>query len=351
MLPARLELAQSLIAANAARDALQVMDATPEHQKKHVAAIEQRNRVLMALNDRDGLRKGVDAGLAQARTQELLLQDALSKIQREDHNGARESLGEALAQSPEDPRLLEMLAQTYIDQRRLPAAIQEMRSQVARRPQSAVLHHLLGQLLLLNRSVEEAGQEFRAALAADPKFAPAGLAVAQLDAQQGRPDEAKRILAGLLDTDYKLQAYLLLAQVEQAGGGSAAAVAHYRKVLEIAPNNIVALNNIANRLAASDKLDEALRFAERAKEIAPDNPAISDTLGWLLYQKGRHQLAVQYLEQAVGREATPRRKFHLGMAYCKAGDLQRGRETLQAALKMDPKLPEAKTAEEFLRTP
>ena len=32
------------------------------------------------------------------------------------------------------------------------------------------------------------------------------------------------------------------------------------------------------------------------------------------------------------------------MAYLKAGDLKRGRQTFDAALKMDPNLPEAQTA-------
>lgn len=349
MLLARLELAQALIAAKAPKDALQLLDAAPEAQKKHIAVIEQRNRVLIALDDRDGLRKGIDEGLNLARTPELLIQDTLARIQRGDAAGARKSLGEALAQDPDNPRLLEMLARFYIDQKRLPEAVTELRAQAAKRPDSAVVHHLLGQLLMLSQNREAGRQEFAAALAADPKYAPSALAMAQLEAQQARWEEARRLLSGFLESDHKLQANLLLAQIEHAGGNSAASVERYRKVLEIDANNVLALNNIANRLASLNQLDEALRFAEKAQSLAPSNPAVNDTLGWVLYLKGRYQSAVPYLEQAVGGEVTPRRRLHLGMAYYKAGDPVRGRDALQAALRQDSNLPEARLAQELLR--
>ena len=62
------------------------------------------------------------------------------------------------------------------------------------------------------------------------------------------------------------------------------------------------------------------------------------------FQKGLYSMAVTYLEGATAREGTARRKYHLAMAYLKAGDQKRGRQTLDAALKMDPNLPEAQAA-------
>ena len=59
-------------------------------------------------------------------------------------------------------------------------------------------------------------------------------------------------------------------------------------------------------------------------------------------------IAWQELERAAANGEDPVRKYHLAMAYVKAGDIKRGRATLQAALKVNPNLPEAKMAQEIL---
>jgi Tfp pilus assembly protein PilF len=53
------------------------------------------------------------------------------------------------------------------------------------------------------------------------------------------------------------------------------------------------------------------------------------------------------LERAVAKQGDAVWKYHLAMAYAKAGDLDRGRSTLKAALKQNPNLPEAKAAQEI----
>ena len=82
LLPARLELAQSLIAGKSAKVALDVMNQTPDGQRRLPPAIVQRNWALYALGDDVELRKGIDQGLAIARTSDLLLQDGLLKQRR-----------------------------------------------------------------------------------------------------------------------------------------------------------------------------------------------------------------------------------------------------------------------------
>ena len=44
---------------------------------------------------------------------------------------------------------------------------------------------------------------------------------------------------------------------------------------------------------------------------------------------------VQYLESAVTREATAKRKYHLAMAYLKLGRRAKGKQVLDAALWAD----------------
>jgi Tfp pilus assembly protein PilF len=92
-----------------------------------------------------------------------------------------------------------------------------------------------------------------------------------------------------------------------------------------------------------------LKYAQQAKELVPDSGEYADTLAWVLYSKGLYDQAVKELESAAKQQdAKPTWKYHLGMAYLKAGNRTRGRATLEAALKQSPNAPEAKAAKDLL---
>ena len=82
----------------------------------------------------------------------------------------------------------------------------------------------------------------------------------------------------------------------------------------------------------------ALKYAQQAADLAPDNAAEEDTLGWIYYRKALYDTAATYLETAVAKEPTPRREFHLAMPYLKSSKRDLGEKTLQLALHQDPKL-------------
>ena len=87
----------------------------------------------------------------------------------------------------------------------------------------------------------------------------------------------------------------------------------------------------------------ALKYAQQAAELAPNNATVEDTLGWIYYRKAIYSTAVVYLETAVAKEPTPRRQFHLAMSYLKSGKRDLGQKTMQSALQKDPKLPATET--------
>jgi tetratricopeptide (TPR) repeat protein len=108
------------------------------------------------------------------------------------------------------------------------------------------------------------------------------------------------------------------------------------------------LNNLAYLLGSQDgHFDEALKYAQQVKELAPDNKGVDDTIGWIMFRKGLYRSAVKYLESAAAGQADPVVRYHLGMAYVKMGD-KRGEPTLRAALRTAPHLPEARMAEQLL---
>ena len=345
-LPARLELAEVLIATNAAKSALSLLNETPESQKKSVQVAIQRNWALLAAGDTAELRTEIDRVLAVARVPEVLLQDAALKLNQKDFIGARSPLEEVLKRNPGELRALGLLMRSYAGQKQPAAGLQKVKEYAALAPKSAPVQIFLGRVLLYSGDAAGARKAFEAAKAAAAGYFPADLALAQLDIAEGKGDTARKSLSALIDRKAgRVEAHVLLASLDSKVGNQAAAIEHYRRVLEIDPRNAITLNNLAYLLAENmSQPDEALKYAEQAKEIAPASSEVDDTLGWIYYRKGIYPTAVKYLETATANSSTAVRKYHLAMAYMKAGDLKRGQQTLDAALKIDSKLPEAQAA-------
>jgi len=273
-----------------------------------------------------------------ARLPELLIQDAVLKMHDGDYAGARISAEEVLRQSPEDVRAARVLADSYTALKEPQKAVQRLTELADGHPKSAPLHNLLGQYELSIGKRAEARRAFDAAKAADPASIQADLALAKIDYADKRMDDARLRLETVLKVDPRnVAALAMLAALETDAGNRNGAIAKYRAVLDIDSNNVLALNNLAWVLA-KDNPDEALKCAQQAVELAPDNATVEDTLGWIYYQKGIYRTAVDYLKNAVARESTPRRQFHLGMCYIKVGDRAMGQKALNAALQKDPNL-------------
>ena len=90
-------------------------------------------------------------------------------------------------------------------------------------------------------------------------------------------------------------ALLSLANLDENAGDRAGAATRYRAVLEVDASNLFALNNLAYYLVLIDP-EEASKLAQRAVELAPDNPTVQDTLGWVYCRKGNYGMALQCLE-------------------------------------------------------
>jgi Tfp pilus assembly protein PilF len=350
LLPVRLELVQALLDTKAAKSALEVLDEAPPHQRRLLRVVIQRNWALWGLGDLGKLRQGIDAGLQVQRAPDLLIQDGLWKLRNGDPAGARKVLEEALKVDPADVRALQVMNQTYIAQKQASGALRRVQDYAAQQPKSAPLQDFLGMMLLATGYRKEARVAFAAAKAADLQYSKADLSLVQLDVTERRLDDARNTLQALVVKDTgNLTAQLWLGNIEEMRGNHAAATDQFRKVVALNPGDAQASNNLAYLLTEyRNQPDEALKYAEKALEIAPENPAYCDTLGWALYRKGLYSAAIPYLERASTNKENAVWKYHLAMAYAKSGDRKRSRTTLDAALKLDSKVPEAKVAQELL---
>jgi Flp pilus assembly protein TadD len=108
----------------------------------------------------------------------------------------------------------------------------------------------------------------------------------------------------------------------------------YEKALKLNPRFVPAANNLAWLLSEhGGNKDRALQLAQGAKQDAPDEPYVSDTLGWILYKRGVYQRAASLLRESAQRLPNNAEiHYHLGMAAFKAGDAETSKRALAVAV-------------------
>ena len=128
------------------------------------------------------------------------------------------------------------------------------------------------------------------------------------------------------------------------------AIAELEAVTRAAPKNALAMNNLAWAYQ-QDKDARALKTADQAHALAPDNPAVMDTLGWILVEQGNLGRGLPLLKKAV--ELAPDAadiRFHLAQGLAKSGDKAAARQHLDKviAAKNFERLDEARAFEKQL---
>jgi tetratricopeptide (TPR) repeat protein len=340
MMQARLTLARSFTQANEAKAALDLLNSTPPKQKNMAAVVLERNWALLGTGQTKELRSILDQTLRIRRIPELVIQDAVLRMQQGDYAVARADAEEVVKSNPEDIRALRLLADSYLAQKQPAKAEERLKAIAEAHLQSAPLQNLLGQWYLSAKNPTAARKAFETAHTADPKFPGTELALAGLDYQEKRLDEARQRLLALVTADPKnVRALIMLGTLAGETNDQEEALRRYKAAVAADGGNVIALNNLAYTLALSDP-DVALKYAQQAAELAPNSATVQDTLGWIYYRKAIFSTAVSYLETAVAKEPTPRRQFHLAMSYLKSGKRDQGEKILQLALQQDPKLPQ-----------
>ncbi len=128
-----------------------------------------------------------------------------------------------------------------------------------------------------------------------------------------------------------------LADRATARGEYAQAAKMFHAVLEAQPNNALVLNNLA-WVSARLKDPRALDYAERANQLAPDQPAIMDTLGVLLVDREVLPRGIDLLKRAVDlAPGAPTIRLNLAKALIKAKQVDAAKMHLQELAKLGGK--------------
>jgi tetratricopeptide (TPR) repeat protein len=128
--------------------------------------------------------------------------------------------------------------------------------------------------------------------------------------------------------------------------------ADFHRALELSPDQPFVLNYLGYSYAdMGHHLNEAHQMILRAAERRPNDGAITDSLGWVLYRQGKPEQAVKTLERAVELEPEDSTiNGHLGDAYWAAGRKVEAQYQWRRALTLNPPPDDAAKLEAKLNT-
>ncbi|WP_153115814.1 tetratricopeptide repeat protein [Rhodocyclus tenuis] len=215
-------------------------------------------------------------------------------------------------------------------------------------PDKSVVRYYLGQIAEQRQQGEEAIAFYQTVGVGD-QYLPAQLRAARLLGERGQSDDALSQLRAAKPRNAQERAQLIAAEAQilrdakrtqEAFALVSAELAkqpadpellyetallaeklgrvdllekHLRRLIELKPDSASAYNALGYSLAERNlRLDEARTLIEKALSLAPDDPFILDSLGWVLYRQGDLAGAQATLERAFSLRADPEIAAHLG---------------------------------------
>ncbi|CAK0760749.1 hypothetical protein CCP3SC15_2670001 [Gammaproteobacteria bacterium] len=180
---------------------------------------------------------------------------------------------------------------------------------------------------------------------------PSGLLA--LDLYAARSNQGENGAASVLENWFighpkDIETQLAAAISLQQNGQLQSAQAYYEKILETQPNHPLALNNLA--WLYLEKHDQrALAMAKRAYQLAPNDPQVLDTYGWILANEGYRLPGLFLLQRAVS--GAPRDgdiRYHLAATLDQAGRQEDAHHTVRQLLNDLTAFPLRPTAQALL---
>jgi Flp pilus assembly protein TadD len=241
----------------------------------------------------------------------------------------------ALAMAPNYVEPLAQLVGMELAKQRADVALGLAVKQAGLAPKSGGVQQLVGVVQLARHDDAAAEAAFLKAIELEPTLFSAYMELGAIYRKSGRYQDAlARLSEGLQVSPRNASLLMLLGVTSEAMGDIPRARKAYDDLLAVNPRFAPAANNLAWLLSEQgDDKGRALALAETAREEAPDEPRVADTLGWILYTRGAYQRAVGLLRESAAKlPGDPVIQYHFGLAAAKVGDRDGARAALTAAL-------------------
>lgn len=321
-------------------------------------ALDLLAQAQLASDDKTGARATYDKLIAVAPTSALArLRLAGADLALNDPAAAVTALQQAITLVPDYLEAQLALSTLLARQGDIPGALRIAKKIQQQRSQEAVGYVLEGDLLMMQKKAGAAiaNYEKSVTLSSNPDSI---VKLYQAMQEAGRGKEADLRLTKWVQTHpADLVSQMFQGEVLLSRNQNRPAITLFETLAQKMPDNAAVLNNLAYAYG-QEKDGRALSTAEKAYQLGPANPAILDTLAWILVGQGQSERGLPLLQKAVALSdkaavATPgtqQIRFHLATAMLRTGDKAGARKTLEELDLSGPAFPGREEAKAMLKT-
>lgn len=318
---------------------------------------------------------------------ELRLNYARLLIQQDNYRAAQEQFRQLMAQNPQDWETLYSIALLDLEMENYDSAIQSLERLIGVDQRVDESQFYLGFIYEQQDDSLRAIEHYRQVRSGSNNFLPAQQQATRHSIELGELQDAHDWLSRLSRGQPRLEVLLTTIEasvLQQFGHGDAAKalldsalnrfpndadllfqrVLYFdgagdrrssendlRQIILMQPEDSRALNHLGYMLAdQSTRYEEALELLQRAIAIAPDDPAIIDSLAWVQYKLGIYEEALGNLRRAFAVFPDHEVASHLGEVLWVMGRREEATQVWQDALRERPDSPIIKEAMERLQS-
>lgn len=273
-------------------------------------------RLLISDKQYDVARKQFDRLLGEnPHNPDVIYPVAMLALQQGDTATGRAQLEKLLSIDFPDKNAVHFFIGQIDDDEKRPAAALEHYRQVNGGDQYIAARSRAAQILFKQGKADEAREMIQTTRAGDDKErTQLILAESQLLREAGRNDQAYTMLEAALakQPDNSELLYETALTAERLGKVEVLET-HLKRLLVLKPDHAHALNAMGYSLAERNiRLGEAYELISRAQALAPEDPFIMDSMGWVLFRQGDLNKALSTLERAYKIKPDPEIAAHLG---------------------------------------
>ena len=304
---------------------------------------------------------------------EIRLQYARALLEQKQYRASRAEFQRLAEGAPDNPDWAFAIALISLQMHDLQDAEAQLRRALEKgRKDRDTVQYYLGQLSEAKENEDEALVHYREVKGGEHQFA-ARLRVVYLLNKRGKLDEARKYLqqTEAANNQQRVQLWLIEAQLLREAKrledayqvlqqGLAKLPNHpdllyetamlaektgkpeifeqlIRKLIQIKPDHAHAYNALGySLLERNERIPEAVELVEKALQLAPNDAAIMDSVGWGYYRSGRLDESLKLLRRAFAGNPDPEVAAHLGEVLWVHGDKEEARKIWQDSLKANP---------------
>ncbi|MBT9569041.1 MAG: PEP-CTERM system TPR-repeat protein PrsT [Thiobacillus sp.] len=347
----RAALARHYLTRNEYRKALAIANETLNANPDNPAALDLLGSVQLANNDKTSAASTFTR-LTQKTDQspDSLLRLATAQMSAGKSREARATLQRVLKLDPAHPGSLDALIKLDMKDNLPQKALQLARQTQQRLPGNPLGFEREGDILLFQKQPALAAVAYEKALATNQTDSALFIKLHRALSLAGNAKRADPLLAARLKSAPEdLAVHVYAADSLIARGRDKEAVDLYQQLQQRVPRDPTILNNLATLYQRTGH-PLAVTTAEQALKLAPDNPAIQDTLGWILVERGQASRGLKLIGQALS--SLPQNadvRYHHAAALAKTGNTAQARKELERLLRDTPTFKEAEAAKALLK--